>query len=103
MSNRPFLRVKVKNPFHRAFTLIFTLILLTWMVRFASSLIERGLVPANIHPFLFAIAMYSSALVGYPLIVVGLLTEMWRPSLDFRLHRDKRWISIGAFLFGIFS
>jgi len=93
---------KVEKPFHRVFALIFTLIILTWMVRFASSLIERGLVPASIHPFLFALAMYSSVLVGYPLVVVGLLTEMWRPSLDFRLHRNRRWISIGAFLFGIF-
>ena len=94
--------LKRKKLLNRLFALIFTSIIVTWMVRFASSLIERGLVPATVHPFVFAIVMYSSGLVGYPLIVTGLLEEIRSPTLDFRLHRSKPWISTGIFLLGVF-
>jgi len=38
----------------------------------------------------------------YLMIVTGLFTEAWRPSLDFTFDEDRRWISIGAILFAVF-
>jgi len=38
----------------------------------------------------------------YLMIVTGLFTEAWRPSLDFTFDEDRRWISISAILFAVF-
>ena len=47
--------------------------------------------------------IYSTLMVGYPVIVLGLLLEVRRPTLDLRLHRNRRWLAAGAFLLGIFA
>jgi len=36
------------------------------------------------------------------IIIVGLLIEAWKPSLDFTLRQERRWIFIGVILLAIF-
>ena len=74
------------------FAITFALIILTWMYYFITTWDpgrterEKLIVPETI----------------YLMIVTGLFTEAWKPSLDFTFHEDKRWISISAILFAVF-
>jgi len=41
---------------------------------------------------------YFTIMVGYPIVLFGLAYEIYRPSLNFELDRDWKWILIGALL-----
>lgn len=90
----------IKKPLNRVFALTFALIILAWMVyQITSGPAAEG--PPG-PPWVGALVMYGTFMIGYPIIVLGLLQEVRRPSLDFRLHRNWRWILAGIFLLGIF-
>ena len=89
----------MKKLSNRIFALIFALIILAWMIyQFTSGAPGKG-GPA---PWIGALVMYSTFMVGYPIVVLGLLQEIRRPSIDFRLHRSVPWLALGAFLLVIF-
>lgn len=83
---------KAKNKLlNRVFAITFALILLTWMYFFITTWdpgTPRGplIVPEII----------------YLMIVVGLLIEAWKPSLDFTFYRNRRWIFMSVILFAVF-
>lgn len=76
------------------------------MVWQMNSALGEGKIPVEVPswatPFL-TMFLYSTIMIGYPIIVVGLLQEIRRPTLDFRFHRNWRWVSAGVFLLGIFA
>ena len=86
---------------NRLFAASFILIILAWMVRQVQFAVEQGWVPP-VHPSHVALVMYGTFMIGYSILVVGLLTELRRPTLSFALHRNWRWLACGAFLLGIF-
>jgi len=77
---------------NRMSAIILASIIITWMYYFITTWDpgrterEKLIVPETI----------------YLMIVTGLFTEAWRPSLDFTFDEDRRWISIGAILFAVF-
>ena len=42
--------------------------------------------------------MYGFLMIGYPIILVGLAYEIYRPSLDLEWDKNWKWISTGVFL-----
>lgn len=49
-----------------------------------------------------AFIMYSTVMVGYPIVILGLLQEVRRPSINFKFHRSIPWLALGVFLLIIF-
>lgn len=92
---------RMRGLINRLFAASFILIILAWMVRQVQFAVEQGWVPP-VHPSLVALVMYGTFMIGYSILVVGLLTELRRPTLSFALHRNWRWLACGAFLLGIF-
>ena len=81
---------------NRVFALFFAIIIFLWMIW--SSIwteVQFGPVNAPGWPYLdpFHITLF--------IVVVGLLYEAYRPSLDFRFNKDKKWIAAGIFLLAI--
>ena len=95
--------LKVEKPLNRAFALTFALIIIVWMAWQMVMAFEGGQIPADIHPAIMVLVIYSTLMIGYPIIVFELLLEVRRPTLDLRLHRNWRWMAAGAFLLGIFA
>ena len=84
---------KPKNKLlNRIFALTFALIILIWMYYLATSW-DLGLESRKdlVVPE-----------ICFLIIVVGLLVEAWKPSLDFTFHRNRRWIFISTILFAVF-
>lgn len=78
---------KPKNKFlNRVFAIFFALILLTLMWDFIKSI---GPVAIDKE-------------ICFSIILVGLLIEVWKPSLDFTFHRDRRRIFMSIILFAVF-
>ena len=78
---------------NRVFAIIFALIIITWMYYLMTawdigSTEPRGLllVPE----------------ISFLIIVIGLLMEAWKPSLDFTFHRDRKWVLMSVILFVVF-
>ena len=65
------------------------------VVAFAS-----GQIPADIHPAIMVPLIYSTLMVGYPVIVAGLLLEMRRPTLDLtpEYNELERLLGVGRIL-----
>ncbi|MEK6892105.1 MAG: hypothetical protein AABX25_02890 [Nanoarchaeota archaeon] len=83
----------VKN---RAFALFFAIIIFLWIIW--SSIwteVQFGPVNAPGWPYLdpFHITLF--------IVVVGLLYEVYRPSLDFKFNKNKKWTAAGIFLLAI--
>ena len=91
----------IKKPLNRAFALAFTLIILSWMVYQVTSG-PAGEGPPG-PPWVGALVMYGTFMIGYPIIVFGLLSELRKPTLSFNLESNPRWLVVGAFLLGIFA
>ncbi len=98
----PLSRHQMSKPLNRAFALTFALTTIIWMAWQMVKAFEEGQIPVDIHPVIVVLFIYSTLMVGYPIIVLGLLWEVRRPTLDFRLDRNWRWLAAGAFLLGIF-
>ncbi len=94
--------VSINKPLNRAFALTFALIIIVWMGWQMVKAFAEGQIPVDIHPAIVVVFIYSTLMVGYPVIVFGLLREVRRPTLVFRLDRNWRWLAAGAFLLGIF-
>ena len=87
---------------NRIFALIFVLIILAWMsYQFTSGEPGKG-AESPAAASVGALIMYSTVMVGYPIVVLGLLQEIRRPSIDFKFHRSALWLAFGAFLLAIF-
>lgn len=93
----------IKKPLNRAFALTFTLIILAWMVWQVHSVMALGEVPIEAPAWAIGVFIYATLMIGYPIIIVGLLSELRKPTLNLSLHRNPRWILVSAFLFGIFA
>ena len=89
----------MKKLLNRIFALIFALIILVWMVyQFTSGPPSQGTESS----WFGALIAYSTFMVGYPIVVLGLLQEIRRPSIEFRFHRSVPWLALGVFLLVIF-
>jgi len=76
---------------NRVFAIIFALIILTWMYHLITAWdigTPRG--PLIVPEIIFL------------MIVVGLLIEAWKPSLDFTFRMDRKWMLISVILFAVF-
>ena len=76
---------------NRVFAITFALIILTWMYYLMTSWdpgVERKELMAPEISFL--------------IIVIGLLLEAWKPSLDFTFHCNRKWIFASLVLFAVF-
>lgn len=78
---------------NRVFAITFALIIITWMYYLMTawdigSTEPRGLllVPE----------------MSFFIIVIGLLMEVWKPSLDFTFYRDRKWMLTSIILFTVF-
>lgn len=86
------LQNKSKNKvLNRAFAISFALIILAWLYYFITSWdpgVNQGelIVPQ----------------ICFLIILIGLLIEVWKPSLDFAFHLDWKWIFISIILFAVF-
>lgn len=81
---------KPKNKLlNRVFAITFVLIILTWMY----DLWTRFGPPA---PESFTLG------ITILIIIVGLLVEAWKPSLDFTFYRGRIWIFMSIILFAVF-
>lgn len=84
---------KIKN---RLFALFFAAIISLWIV-WSSIWTEVQFGPVNVPgwPYLdpFHLALF--------IVVVGLLYEAYRPSLDFKFNKNKKWTAAGIFLLAI--
>jgi hypothetical protein len=49
-------------------------------------------------PWFYAYSMYGFFMVGYPIVLVGLAYEVYRPTMDLRLSRDWKGRLSGIFL-----
>ena len=85
---------KPKNKFlkNRVFAITFALIILIWMYYLATSW----------DPGLESRKELIAPEISFLIIVIGLLTEAWKPSLDFTFHRNRKWISASIILFTVF-
>ena len=76
---------------NRVFAITFALIILTWMYYLLTAWdpgTPRG--PLIVPEIIFL------------MIVVGLLIEAWKPSLDFTFRMDRKWMLISVILFAVF-
>jgi len=84
---------KPKNKLlNRVFAITFALIMLTWMYY----LITRWDIGITNRTRLIVPE------ITFLIIVVGLLIEAWKPSLDFTFHRNRKWIFMSIILFVVF-
>ena len=83
------------KPFlNRIFAIFFVILTLTYMWTVVNGLASTPiqLLTDALGSRLFAIILfYSTVLIGLPIIVIGLFAEIWKPSLDFTLNKDKGW------------
>ncbi|MDP2907655.1 MAG: hypothetical protein Q8O03_06955 [Nanoarchaeota archaeon] len=84
--------MKPKNKLlNRVFAIIFALIILTWMYYLVTSW-DPGVVRKEL----------IAPEISFLIIVIGLLIEAWKPSLDFTFHRNRKWIFASIILFTVF-
>lgn len=87
---------------NRIFALIFALIILAWMIyQFASGAPGRG-AESPAAASIGVLIVYSTIMIGYPIVILGLLQEVRRPSINFKFHRSMPWLALGVFLLIIF-
>ena len=77
---------------NRVFAITFALIILTWMYYFITTW-DLGMASR--------IDLIIPEMI-YLMMVVGLLIEAWKPSLDFTFRMDRKWIFMSAILFAVF-
>lgn len=83
---------KPKNKLlNRVFAIIFALIILTWMYYLITSW-DPGVVRKEL----------IAPEISFLIIVIGLLAEAWKPSLNFTFHRNWKWIFASIILFTVF-
>ncbi len=86
----------MKHIKNRAFALFFAIIIFLWII-WSPIWTEVLFGPVNVPgwPYLdpFHITLF--------IVVVGLLYEVYRPSLDFKFNKNKKWIAAGIFLLAI--
>ncbi len=100
---------ETKSPklLNRPFALFFALIMLAWMwflVIYGPAKPPVDMITEfqNIPRILAIFFAYSTFLLGFPIIFIGLVYEFYKPSLDFTFHRDKKWIFMSIILFVVF-
>ena len=82
---------KIMRTLNRVFAITFALIILAWMYHLITAWdlgTPRGplIVPE----------------ISFLMMVVGLLVEAWKPSLDFTFRMNKKWMSMSVILFAVF-
>lgn len=84
---------KIKN---RAFALFFAIIIFLWII-WSSIWTEVQFGPVNAPGWPYLDPFHLTLFI----VVVGLLYEAYRPSLDFKLDKNKKWAAAGIFLLAI--
>ena len=84
---------KIKN---RMFALFFAIIIFLWII-WSSIWTEVQFGPVNAPGWPYLDPFHITLLI----IVLGLLYEFYRPSLDFTYNKNKRWTASGIFLLAV--
>lgn len=86
------LQSKPKNKLlNRVFAIAFALIILTWMYYLITSW-DPGVVRKEL----------IAPEISFLIIIIGLLIEAWKPSLDFTFHHNRKWIFASIILLAVF-
>lgn len=76
---------------NRMFAIIFALIIIIWMYYLITSW-DPGVVRKEL----------IAPEISFLIIVIGLLIEAWKPSLDFTFHHNRKWIFVSIILIAVF-
>lgn len=78
---------------NRVFAITFALIIITWMYYLLTAWDIGSTEPRE---------LLIVPEICFLIIVIGLLREAWKPSLDFSFFRDRKWMLMSIILFAVF-